>query len=108
MKHAHLLLHCFETLICLVLSMFMPSIAIALSISEKYVPLFQSVAALGTISLVVYTFGKEFKKNGWFVKMWDGIAYFFYLLFLIIFYFPMRWTRKMGCMKRCVHKWIKL
>ena len=72
----------------------MPSIAIALSISEKYVPLFQSVAALGTISLVVYTFGKEFKKNGWFVKMWDGIAYFFYLLFLIIFYFPMRWTRK--------------
>ena len=64
----------------------MPSIAIALSISEKYVPLFQSVAALGTISLVVYTFGKEFYKKGYLHKLYAGFIWVGCRILLLMLY----------------------
>lgn len=86
MKHAHLLLHCLETVSCFLLSMFMPSVAVALSISEKYVPLFQSLAAIGTICLVAYTFSKEFYKKGWFHKLYAGIVWVGSRILLLLLY----------------------
>ena len=58
-QHFHLLLGCLEAVLGFTISIFMPKIALVLFIPVALVPQLQGIAAIASISLVVYTFSKE-------------------------------------------------
>ena len=58
-QHFHLLIGCIEAVLGFIVSVFLPRFAFLLLIPINYVPTLQGIAAIASITLVAYTFGKE-------------------------------------------------
>ena len=62
-NHFHLFIHCVEASLGFIVSVFLPKFAYILLIPVTIVPTLQGIAAIASITLVVYTFSKEIYRG---------------------------------------------